>query len=176
MIANADERIRSDTVTLCLDINAKLAMRLKSVSRVEKCSQDAMVNTILAEYFQEIDHPTDRLGGRDFRKHIRKDVSIPGVIEIKLTNNETQYKPVSIVNISLGGIGITMEGKTQRVLDNINRQVPFLIIFSIPSISEIIHMLCKPIHITMNSATEIGAAFMKMPDEIRSTLRTHFQL
>jgi len=176
MIANAEERIRANTVTLCLDINAKLAMRLQNHSRDENCSQDAMVNAILAGYFQGMDHPADRINGREFRKHTRKNVSIPGVIEIQLANNETQYKPVSIVNISLGGAGITMEGKTTRVLDNINKQSSLLIIFSIPSISEIIHLSCKPRHVTMNSHTAIGVAFTKVPDEIRSTLKTHFQL
>ncbi|MFZ5426142.1 MAG: PilZ domain-containing protein [Thermodesulfobacteriota bacterium] len=176
MIANAEECIRSGTVTLCLDINARLAMRLENHSRDEKCSPDAMVNAILAGYFQEMDHPSGGISGRECRKHTRKTVSIPGVIEIQLGNNETQYKPVNIVNISLGGAGITMEGKTTRVLENINKQAPFLMIFNIPSLAEIISLPCKPRHVSMNSHTAIGVAFMNVPDETRSTLQSHFQL
>lgn len=175
-ITSIASNIKLDTVTVCFDLDAKLANRFRQHSKDEKQSQDQLLNSILSNYFNELDSPNEKNPEREFRKHIRKDISMPGVIEIKLSANETQYKPVNIINISLGGIGIKLDSNASRVMDNINKLKPFVVIFNIPNISDLIQIVCKPVHITMSATAEIGAAFLRLPESLRKALRQQFQL
>lgn len=175
MVPNHPPKSKSDKITICFDISTQLALRLRQHSQQSKKAQNALITSIIESYFSNLDNELSQQNARDFRKYIRKDISIPAVIELKLTTNETQYKPVHIFNISSGGIGIRMEEKNTRVLENINKQTPFMIIFCIPTPEQIVQILCRPVHVTLNAATEIGAAFLKIPESLRKTLSRQFE-
>jgi PilZ domain len=174
MVPNHTRKSKSDKITICFDLNTSLALRLRQQSSQNKKIQDALLNSIISSYFTDIDNEQSRNDERDFRKYIRKEISIPAVIELKLTTNETQYKPVHIFNISNGGLGIRMEEKSARVLENINKQIPFMIMFCIPTPEQIVQILCRPVHVTLNAVTEIGASFLKLPEAIKNTLCQEF--
>lgn len=175
MIPNHPPKSKLDKITVCFDLSTQLALRLRQHSKQTKKAQNSLLNSIIESYFANIDNEHNNQSARDFRKFIRKDISIPAVIELKLTTNETQYKPVHIFNISNGGLGIRMEEKSTRVLENINKQTPFLIIFCIPTPEQIVQILCRPVHVTLNAVTEIGAAFLKIPESLRTTLSRQFE-
>lgn len=174
MVSKHSGKSKSDKITICFDISTKLALRLRQHSQQNRKAQNALLNLIIESYFANIDNENTQPHDRDFRKFIRKDISIPAVIELKLTTNETQYKPVHIFNISNGGIGIRMEEKNTRILENINKQTPFMIIFCIPTPEQIVQILCRPVHVTLNAVTEIGAAFLKIPESLRTALGRQF--
>lgn len=175
MASNNPTKSKSDKITICFDLPTKLALRLRQHSQQNRKAQNALLNSIIESYFTNLDNDNNSMTDRDFRKFIRKDISIPAVIELKLTTNETQYKPVHIFNISNGGLGIRMEEKNTRILENINKQTSFLIIFCIPTPEQIVQILCRPVHITLNAVTEIGAAFLRMPESLRKMLSNQFE-
>ena len=154
----------TDTTTICFDINKNLAQRIKSTSLRENISDSDFINTIISEYFRKIDYDQETISHKDPREHARKDILIRGAIEINQNNKETLFKPVDIVDISLGGIKITVDNNASRVIDIINAKSSFTLIFCLPSLPNVFKTLCKPIHMSKKGMFEIGASFINISE------------
>lgn len=165
---NANKMI--DKVTLCFDVQSDIAMRLYKKSIETKKSTNYVINTILDDYFRESDQKEQMVDMKEHRGAPRIKVSIPAVMEIQLSENETQYKPVHIVNVSSTGVGIQMGGQSPRIIDKIRSNNIFILIFSIRSMRDIVCAICKPAYINVKKTMEIGASFKSMPNEFNHSL------
>jgi len=160
----------ADKTTLCFDIHKGLAARLQNEASERGESKESLIDSILTEYLDAIDQKNIQGNESDIRKSPRKSVSIPAVIELKMPLNETQCKPVNIVNISSGGLAIEMQRDSSRIMEHLDKKNPFVIIFCIPTVSEIVRIICKPIHITRDAVAVIGSAFLKAPEALNDIL------
>ena len=166
-----DSKIRLNKVTVCFETDPDLAFRLRRLSRHNNLSEESLLNSILRDYIAAAEEKLPTLQENEFRKYSRVDVSIPAIIEINLSENETQYKPANIINISSGGAYIRLEGKASRIIDNLKKKAPFMMTFCVPAVSQIAQILCKPVHFSINAATEIGACFENIPESLRDALQ-----
>jgi hypothetical protein len=161
-----------EKTTLSFDIQNGLAARLHNEASERGETKESLIDSILTEYLDAIDQKNTQDNQSECRNCPRKSVSIPAVIELKMPLNETQCKPVNIVNISSGGLAIEMQRDSARVMEYLNKKNPFVIIFCIPTVSEIVRIICKPIHITKDAVAVIGSAFLKAPDALNDILET----
>ena len=166
----------AEKVTLSFDIQPTIDEHLSSKAKERGESKQSLIDSIITEYLYAYDQPNKPRHEQNSRKYFRHDVSIPAFIEMKMPSNETQCKPASITNISCGGIALTIDCKSSMVIDNLYLKLPFSATFSIPSVPEIIKILCKPVHITKNTAAEIGASFFNIPLALKSVLQTQYGL
>jgi hypothetical protein len=162
-------------MTICFDISPDLAFRLRQISRRDNMSEETLINRLIQDYIQNNDTKNAQSADNEFRKHQRLDVSIPAIIEIKISENETQYKPATIINISAGGARIRVDGKASRIVENFKRQMPFTMTFCVTPLSQIVQILCKPIHFTISTVIEIGTTFQNTPPSLREALQQQFR-
>lgn len=162
-------------MTICFDINSDLAFRLRQISRRDNTSEESLINQLIQEYITSNDIKNPQISDKEFRQYQRVDVSIPAIIEINMSDNETQYKPVTIINISAGGARIRVDGKASRIMDNFRKQTPFTMTFCVASLSQIVQILCKPIYSTISTVIEIGTSFQNIPLSLRETLQQQFR-
>lgn len=164
----------SDKVTLCFDIQQNLAERFLSKAE-ERCeSIDSLIDNAIAKYLETIDLNDTTLNLKNDRKFHRKKVSIPAIIELEMPLNEIQYKPVEIINISTGGVALKLNSNSIRAIENMIQKLPFTIMFSMHQESNIVKIPCKPVHVTKKSFSEIGAAFLKIPEALKNALQVQF--
>lgn len=167
---------KGNTTTLCFDIPSDLAFRFKKKANKEGETEESLLDSILTEYLSQSDDESQLESGIDKRRQKRVDVSIKGIMEITMPHKETQYKAVKIHNISSGGIGMVISCDSSVVIENLKKGSAFVVIFSVPSLTNIFKILCKPVHVTANLATTIGASFVKLPAALANTLQVHFGL
>lgn len=93
------------------------------------------------------------------RLHERYHVEYSGYIELHLSENEIHCKPVVILNISKGGIGIAMHNNAPRIISRMQDALDFTLFFEVPSVGYLFKASCKPVHVDVGPFVAIGASF-----------------
>lgn len=138
-------------------------------------SPSDMISSILSSHFYG--HKTDTIHSKDTesRVHDRKYISIPAFIEIYAPTIETQYKRIDIIDISAGGMGFNMDSDSPLIVDKIRDNIPFFVLFNLPSAQGIVEVLCRPVHVASNGLTHVGASFINIPDKLKNCLDMRFE-
>lgn len=165
---------RGGTTTVCFDIPVGLADRFREKASLAGETQDALLDDVLTKFLNCTSDARFHENGFDKRREKRVDVSINGVMEISMPHNETQYKAVKIRDISVGGLGMVISCDSSVIVDNLRSGTPFVVIFSVPSLTNIFKVLCRPVHVTTSLAVSVGASFVKLPAVLANTLQVHF--
>lgn len=152
------------------ELRKKLADRLRDEACQVNSSPGDLINSILSDYFSSVNAQKTIVNGMDSREHKRIGVDIPAFIEVNVPVNETQFKRVTIIDISSGGMCFKMSNNSRLVVEMIQRGDYFSLVFCVPSVSGVVEVICKPVHVTSNGSARVGAKFVNFPNMLKYSL------
>lgn len=152
---------------ICFRVSKELHESLVQVAKADRRSLSSMIEMILTN------HLSDKKAflGIEMRKHPRKPVSVPAVI------NQQGLEHIgkgSIIDISLGGARILIPKEFEQSITINSKGSKFDIIFNIPTENDPIKMTCESTRVIDNKdGIIVGATFVDAEFNSYKSLQTY---
>lgn len=137
---------------ICFRTSKKLHESLVQIAYADRRSLSSMIEMILSNYLTE----KKAFSGMEMRKHPRKPVSIPVVINQK---GIEQIGKGSIVDISLGGARILIPKDFAQNIAINSKGSKFDVRFDLPTESNLVKMTCESTRVVDDDDSIIVGAF-----------------
>ena len=113
-----------------MSIRREIYARLDFLAKNEGTDIDGLISKLLDSYEQsQATGPDDTTSSQDNRRHDRRNVSFPAVVNIVMTHGGTAFYKGKVTDISLGGIRIQLEPDTGNFYENLSLATSFEIVF-----------------------------------------------
>jgi hypothetical protein len=143
---------------ICFTTSAEVKDQIEELARLKGQDTDALLEYIVVCY---LDKYKGRFNGKEKRSFPRCDTSIPVVVQIQFDNNETHYRTGEIMDISMGGVRISLPKHDMINYELIMNASSLEILFKLPEISQTITFKCEPRRMSDNQeALHLGASFL----------------
>ena len=141
-------------VTICFRTSENLRKSLDKASREGKKSLSGTIENVLLDYLKQRGTPAS---DKERRRHSRKEVSLPAFISTEGSKNPY---PGIIVDISLGGLRLSLPKESRIDVQEEGQTVYLNILFTLPKEKSAVAMTCKSNRMKhINGDIEVGATF-----------------
>jgi len=117
-------------------------------------------------------------GGRDYdmRVYRRKEASLPAIIKIVNEHNYLYCFLARIMNISEGGMRISLDEKDSKLCNAFKTSDKFVVVFENKDKSRIFDAICRPVYVSEDQSVKIGSCFVEVDDDLISAVRSDFSM
>ncbi len=144
-------------ITICFRTSEDLQEGLRRIGEHERRSVSSVIERALFEYVQGREQ-LKRVAGEK-RRHPRKSLSVPALVRNADAGDQGLHAGL-VVNISLGGLRISVPSAFPVELDEDRKQSKISVVFTLPDGKKPLTVECTPKHVLPhNGTTMIGAAF-----------------
>jgi hypothetical protein len=124
---------------ICFQTTAETQMKLESIAEQKGQSLSSLIEFIVSGYLKKA-----KSDQSDKRQFPRLDASIPVVVQIQFDSNETHYRTGEIVNISMGGVSISLPKHDMINYELVMNSTNLEILFKLPDTQHTITFKCAP--------------------------------
>lgn len=143
-------------VTICFRTSEELQSALRRIGGEERRSMSSVIEHVLLQYVQ--DKEQLRVPREEKRRHARKKISAPALI--MPTNDDKQVQAGVVLDISLGGIQISMPNGYEWGIQEDKERSRISVVFTLPDRKKPVTVQCMPKRVLpSDDATMIGACF-----------------
>jgi hypothetical protein len=155
-----DTEMEKDT-TICFQTTSDIRDAVEEIAEKENRSVSAVVESIVYQHLK--DHKALKCAFPNRRRSEREKVSFPAFIGDPRWQRR-DFIAATILDISFGGIRVSIPKGTRVKFDNYGKDAEFSVIFSVPDTLWPIHMECRPKWVAdSEEAFQLGAALVN-PD------------
>jgi hypothetical protein len=158
-------------ITICFRTNMEIRNSLEKISADERLSLSSIIENMLYKYLKE----RKALQGlaSDQRLFERKPVALPAFIA-EAKSDARGYQTGTIMDISLGGIRISVPKGTALEIRTADNSTEFDVIFTLPYATRPLKMRCQPQRVFESEEdVQIGSAFVDADFRSYQTLQNY---
>lgn len=147
-----------------LDIDSERLKQLIALAHKKQTSVQDLVETILVSYLDN-EQSSAYTPETEKRRHDRKKVTIPAVMELVISDKELQCLPAKIMDMSLGGMMIQLyinDSSQAEMIKNVDR---FKVMFNIPGSDSPMNVECSPKRVISTDSLGVGASFLPIDNK-----------
>jgi hypothetical protein len=158
-------------VTICFRTSKEVRDSIEKIRQKTKRSISSVIEEIIGCYLKE--NSSSECGDKEQRRFNRKDVSIPVVIKDPAEEARMLQAGI-IVDISLGGLRITLPKDFVGEASVTSHGYEFEAIFTLPNEKRPISIKCKPERtISTDNIKQLGASFVDSDFSSYKTLQSY---
>lgn len=158
-------------ITICFRTGKEIRTALETITRKTKRSMSSVIEDIISSYLQN--NRALQTSEKEKRQFPRKEVNIPVVVR----DPDAEAGPLragNILNISLGGLRISLPKDSADEISNSGQEGEFEAIFTLPNEKRPISFKCRPHRIVANtSPNQLGASFVDADFSSYRTLQSY---
>jgi len=142
---------------ICFQTTAEVQKRLAAIAESRGHTMSTLLEYIVTGYL-------DKVGSEesDKRQFPRMGTSIPVVVQIQFDSNETHYRTGEIMDISMGGVRISLPKHDMINYELIMNSSNLEILFKLPSSQHTITFKCAPKRMhDQQENLHVGASFVE---------------
>lgn len=143
---------------VCFDMNHSEYQALQAVAQSHKRPAGDCAREIVLGYLKDKGGVTER-GGSDRRAHPRLEVSIPAVSCVNIPDRGVHSLPVTIKDISKGGMRISFHNLDMGFADRLSGVSYFEVVFTIPETYQTVSFYCRKTWSNVSNGVSMGGGF-----------------
>lgn len=144
---------------ICFDIDREEEASLVNLAYEEGVNVPQYLKMLLSEHIRSAVSTLDRYDAADKRDHPRKDVSILGVSCVRFSDNEMRSYPITIEDISKGGVRISFRTVDPDLADKLAFADYFEVVFTVPETTHTVSFYCKRMWASLQKNLNLAGAF-----------------
>lgn len=142
---------------ICFRVNPEKYEQLQALADVEGVSLPELVRNMATAF---IEHRVRELGQSEKREFTRNQTNLPVVMQLRLDPGESFYRTGTILDISMGGVRMSLPSQEHLDVSVFNRCQSIEILFRLPGEEYTVTFRCKPSRINaQDQDIELGAMF-----------------
>lgn len=162
----------SESVKVCFDMNKENFKALKHIASAQgiECSQ--YVSNIVEGALKEFISRDRPLKGKERRRYLRVDVSLPAISCVKFSDREMRSYPVIVDDISQGGLRISFKDIPPELAEKLANSSFFEVFFTVPHLSQTVSFYCRRLRHKVDRDLTMVGVFEGSNPEIVSMVDT----
>ncbi len=145
-------------VTICFRTTEVLRRALEKISNEERRSISSTIENVLYQFLEKGKELGSLQGEK--RRFPRKEIAAPALIREASVEQSMPPLPGVVLDISLGGLRISVPHTYQIEFKEEGRNERISIIFTLPAVKKSLVMQCVPQHVVRaDGETTVGASF-----------------
>jgi hypothetical protein len=142
---------------ICFRVHPEMHEKLQAMADVEGVSLPDLMKDVATSF---IEHRIRKLAQSEKREFTRNQTNLPVVMQLRLDPGESFYRTGTILDISMGGVRISLPTHEHLDAGIFDRCQSIEILFRLPEEDFTVTFRCKPSRITaQNDDIELGAMF-----------------
>ncbi|MDY6850687.1 MAG: PilZ domain-containing protein [Thermodesulfobacteriota bacterium] len=145
-------------IEICFSTDSDVRDRLNEIAKEEDTALSSLVEGVVLEFLDKRKPPIAK--GEEKREFQRKPDGIPVIVQMHLDSKESHYHTGTIMDISFGGVRISLPRQEKIEMKFINESPELEILFKLPDGSYTATFLCKPCRVAQSEEDlQVGARF-----------------
>jgi len=145
-------------VKVCFDMNPTEYQALQAVAQGNKRPPEDCVREIVLSYLRDKGEMKDKVGD-ERRAYPRLEVSIPAVSCVNIPDRGVHSLPVTIKDISKGGMRISFHNLDMGFADRLSGVSYFEVVFTIPETYQTVSFYCRKTWSNVSNGVSMGGGF-----------------
>lgn len=142
---------------ICFQTTAEIQEKLENIAESKGRSLDSLLEYIVQGYLSKSSSEAN-----DKRQFPRLEASIPVVVQIQFDSNETHYRTGEIIDISMGGVRISLPKHEMINYEMVLNSTNVEILFKLPESQHTITFKCAPKRMQdEQDSLQMGATFVE---------------
>lgn len=141
---------------ICFQTTSEVEKKLEKIAKIKSQSISSLLEYIVMSYLSK-NYGEDK----EKRQFPRMEVSIPVVVQIQFNSHETHYRTGEIMDISMGGVRISLPKHDMINYELIMSSSNLEILFKLPDTQHTITFKCSPKRMSDDQESlQLGANFV----------------
>ncbi len=143
---------------ICFSTGSDVRGKLDQIAREKDVSLSSLVEGVVLEFIDKRKRGASK--GEEKREFPRKPDGIPVIVQMHLDSKESHYHTGTIMDISFGGVRISLPRQEKIEMKFINDAPELEILFKLPDGPHTATFICKPCRIAPSEKDiQVGARF-----------------
>lgn len=149
----------SDVRRMCFDIDGDDLISLEKMASWRDLTLSEYLQDIVSNHLRDAGQKEKLRAAHEKRACPRRQVSILGVSCVKFSDNEMRSYPITVEDISEGGIRISFRSVDTDLVDKLAFADYFEVVFTVPNTTHTVSFYCKRMWASSQSGLNLAGCF-----------------
>jgi hypothetical protein len=146
-------------ITICFRTSREIKNSLEKLAKIKRQTLSSVIEDVL--YYHLKEKKAFKESKQERRAFNRKKVSLPAFVYEEDTKNPGEFQTGTILDVSLGGLLISVPKGAKLALSGDSKDRGFHIVFTLPEFQRPVTMVCQPQRVAESGEdVQVGSAFV----------------